>query len=304
VVTADDAQVRFGFSDAWGTNPSAGGMCPSQQGMLTDNVAPAFANGAAIMAKYDSLPAPPNSSVVGTKFESPVSSSIKVVGQALSAISAPGEKYILLVTNGWSDYCDDGNSLCPPDSVVWRIQAGKLAGITTLVIGIDTPDLTQPTGVLQAWANAGVGESTVAPLRTGDSVFAVYDQCNGSAAWHADLVESGKPIARGSTLGTYAATAGPSRAYTASAADQAAIAARLKSCRFDLAGNGLHVDTTKLSLAHIKIAGAEVPLGATDGWSMSSDTQVVLNGAACTTWRTPGHDAIDFQFPCDIILIQ
>jgi hypothetical protein len=279
-------------------------MCPSQQGTLTDNLAPAFGAGAAIMTKYDSLPAPPNTSVVGMKFESPVSSSLRVVGQALTAISTPGEKYILLVTNGWSDYCDDGNSLCPPDSTVWRIQAARLAGITTLVIGIDTPDLTQPTGVLQSWANAGAGESTVAPLRSGDSVFAFYDQCNGSAGWRADLVESGKPIARGSTLGTYTATAGPSRAYTASAADQAAIAARLKSCRFDLAGNGLHVDTTQLSRAHIKIAGADIALDPTDGWSMSSDTQVVLNGAACTNWRTPGHDTIDFQFPCDIILIQ
>jgi hypothetical protein len=277
-------------------------MCPSQQGLLTDAVAPAFANGAAIMAKYDSLPAPPNTTVVGMKFESPVSSSIKAVGQALGAISAPGDKYILLVTNGWSDYCDDGNSLCPPDSVVWRIQASRLAGITTLVIGIDTPDLTQPTGVLQAWANAGAGESTMAPLRTGDTPFAFYDQCSGSTGWHADLVESGKPIARGSTLGTYSATAGPSRPYTASAADQAAIAARLKSCRFDLAGN-LRVDTSKLSLAHVRMAGTEVPLDATDGWSMATDTQVVLNGAACTAWRTPGHDPIDLQFPCEILLV-
>jgi hypothetical protein len=254
------------------------------------------------MTKYDSLAPPPNSIASGTKFESPVSTSETAVGQALGAIVTSGEKYILLVTDGHADYCDDGVSLCAPDSTVGRIQANKAAGITTIVLGLQTAVFDQPNGVLQAWANAGVGEPTVAALKPGLDLNAFYDQCSSSTGWHADLVASGKPVVRGSTVGTYAAAAGPSRPYAPTADDEAAIAARLKSCRFDIGGN-LKVDTTKLNLAHIKIAGVEIPQDATDGWNMPTDTQVALNGAACTTWRTPGHDAIEFQFPCETILV-
>jgi len=35
---------------------------------------------------------------------------------------------------------------------------------------------------------------------------------------------------------------------------------------------------------------------------MTSDTELVLNGAACTAWRTPTA-TIAFQFPCDAILV-
>jgi hypothetical protein len=278
-------------------------MCPAMQGMLTDNVPPAVNNATTIMTKYDSLPPPPNSTASGTKFESPSPAATQVVGQALGAITNPGEKYILLVTTGHADYCDDGPTLCGPDSVVWRIQANKAAGITTLVLGLELPIFDQPPGILQAYANAGAGEATAPALTAGTDTFAFYDQCSGTTGWRADLTASGKPNARGSTLGAYSAAAGPSRAYTTSAADQAALAARIKSCSFTLAGN-LHVDTARLNLAHIRIGTTEIAQDATNGWSMPTDTQVVLNGAACTTWRTAGSGAIQFDFPCETILAR
>jgi hypothetical protein len=297
-----DLQARLGFATSWGTNPAAGGMCPPQQGMITDDVAPATNNAAAVMAKYDSLPSPPNSTQSGTKWEAPTSASLKAIGQTLGAIPTAGEKYVLFVTDGHADYCDDGNSLCAPDSVVGQLQTNKTAGITTLVLGIQPALFDLPPGLLQAYANAGAGEPTVAPLRQADDIFAFYDQCSGSAGWHADLVATGKPVMRGQSVGTYATTAGPSPAYTISAADQAAIAARIKSCTFNLNG-GIKVDTTKLNLVHIKIDGTEIPRGATDGWSMPTAKQVLLNGAACTTWRTPPSGKnIDFQIPCEAII--
>jgi hypothetical protein len=106
---------------------------------------------------------------------------------------------------------------------------------------------------------------------------------------------------RGTTLGTYMAAAGPSRPYTASASDQAALAGRLKSCSFTIGGN-LAIDTTRLNLAHIRIAGTEIPLDAVNGWYMPTNKQVTLNGAACTTWRAGANTAIDFQFPCEIVI--
>jgi hypothetical protein len=301
IVAMADNQVRFGFATAWGTNPAGGGMCPSLQGMLTDNVPPAIANATAVMAQYDSLAPPSASTTAGVKFESPVSASETAVGQALGAITTPGEKYILLVTNGQADYCDDGAVICPLDSTVWRIQQNKTAGITTIVLGIQSTLFSLPSGVLQAYANAGAGEPTVAALPTGLTVNSLYDQCSGSTGWEVDIAASGKPNVRGTSLGTYSTTAGPSGAFAPTAADEATIAARFKSCTFELAGN-VKVDTSQLNLAHIAIAGTEVPQDAANGWNMPTATQVVLNGTACTSWRTAGHDAISFQFPCEIIL--
>jgi hypothetical protein len=297
-----DGQVRLGFATAWGTNPAGGGMCPSMQGMLTDEVPPAVNNAAAVMAKYDALAVAPNTIVSGMKFESPISGAAQALGQVLGAMSTPGEKVILLVTNGQGDYCDDGNSLCPTDSMVWRTQANKTAGISTVVLGIASTDTNLPTGILQALANAGAGEPTVPALVPGATTSLLYGQCSSSAGWLADLTASGKPKVTGTTLGTYAASAGPSRPYAPSAADQAALAARLKSCTFVLGGTGVSVDTTMLNRAHVRIAGTEIAQDATNGWSMPTGTQVVLNGTACATWRTPASAAIDFQFPCDILV--
>jgi hypothetical protein len=304
IVGMSDQQVRFGFSTIWGTNPAAGGMCPSQQGMLTDNLPPALNNATAIMAKYDALALPPNSTQQGTKFEGPISSSVQAVGLAMSTISEPGEKFILLVTTGQGDYCDDSNNLCPADSTVFRIQANRTAGITTLVLGLEATSFDLPGGLLQAFANAGTGEPTVAPLRTGDTLFAFYDQCSGFAGWHNDLFASGKPNARGTTLGTYATTAGPSRAFAPTTADQAALAALFRSCTFNLVGASLSIDQAKLNLAHIKIDGTDVPLDGANGWNMPNPTQVVLNGNSCTTWRAAANKVIDFQFPCETLVFK
>ena len=113
VVSQLDSKVRFGFATIFGTNPSGGGMCPSLQGMLTDNVAPALNNAATIKTLYDSLPFPPNSTQSGAKFEAPTSESLGVVANALLADTNPGARYILFVTDGQPDYCDDSNTLRP-----------------------------------------------------------------------------------------------------------------------------------------------------------------------------------------------
>jgi hypothetical protein len=272
--------------------------------MLISNIAPALNNGAAIMTAYDVLPLPSFSSASGTKWESPISSSVQVLGQTISALTATGEKYMLLVATSGGDYCDDTIDLCPMDSTVYRIQANKAAGITTIVLGIDIPTFNTAPGTLQALANAGAGEPTLATLPLGQTdPAAFYDICQGVTPWRNDVIAAGKTIARGNSAGIYAAAAGPSHAYTASAADQAAIAARLKSCTFDLGGS-LSVDQSKLNLAHIKIAGTDVPLDATNGWNMPTDTRVVLNGTSCATWRSPASQTIDFQFPCETILVH
>jgi hypothetical protein len=307
VTAALDAQVRFGFAAFMGTNPASGGTCP-----IISKVTPKLNNNGDIKTLYDSLPFPPNSTQQGVKFETPASETLVSIGAELTNDPTPGDKYVLFVTDGQPDYCDDSNSLCAPDSVIAAIQGIKKKGITTIVIGLQTVNFDLPAGILQALANAGAGEPTVAPLRAGAAdTFAFFDQCNSVAGWHNDLTASGQLPVRGVTLGTYSATAGPTKPYTPAANDQTMLVNQLsaalsgvKSCTFDLGnidGKAIKVDRTQLALAHVLIEGAEVPLN--QGWRMNTDTQLELIGDACTKWRSPDSKNIEFRFPCEIIVV-
>jgi hypothetical protein len=308
VMTQLDAQVRFGFSTVWGANPTGGGMCPSLNGMTTNDVAPALNNAAKIKTMYDGLAFPPNSTQVGIKFESPASESIAAVTKELSADPTPGDKYIIFLTDGQPDYCDDSNSLCAPDSVVYRIQKAHDLNITTIVLGLQTTLFDLGQGILQAFANAGAGEPTVAPIRMNGTANDFYDQCAGVAGWAADLKDSMKPAARGTTLGTYSATMGPTKPYMPDAANQAQLVSQLsaalagvKSCSFDLGGH-IKVNTKLLDKASVLIGGNPVPLDPDNGWGMSSETVLELKGAACDSWRKSDANDIKFNFPCEIIV--
>ena len=317
VMTQLDSQVRFGFTTVYGTNPAgSGGMCPSLQGMLTNNVSPALNNATAIKTLYDGLAFPPNSTQVGVKFESPASESIGVVANALTADTTPGGKFIIFLTDGQPDYCDDSNSLCAPDSVVYHLQKAYAAGVHTIVFGVQTSLFDLAPGALQSFANAGAGEATLAPLKTGGMATDFYDQCDGIAGWAADLTASGQTAARGVTLGTYSTTMGPTTPYTPSASNESQLVTQLtaalsgvKSCSFDLSdvgGKSIKVDTTKLASAMVKIQGTAIPLDATNGWNVdtSAPSTLVLNGNACKTWQTPNNNDISFAFPCSTIIFE
>jgi hypothetical protein len=314
VMTQLDGQVRFGFSTIYGTNPVGGGSCPSLQGMLTNNVSPALNNAGAIKTVYDGLAFPPNSTQMGIKFESPASESIASVAKALTSDTTPGDKFIIFLTDGQPDYCDDSNSLCAPDSVIYQLQKAYTAGIKTIVLGVQTALFDLAPGVLQAFANAGAGEPTLPPVRTGGTTFDFYDQCASIDGWKADLTASGQTPMRGDTLGVYSTTMGPTMPFTANATDQTMLVSQLsaalagvKSCTFDLSnvgGKAIKVSLDKLGKASVVIQGTTVPLDANNknGWDMTSDTVLELFGPACDAWRDPKVTDIQFNFPCDIII--
>jgi hypothetical protein len=249
---------------------------------------------------------------VGKKFESPAMYAIKAAASALKADASASDKYILFITDGQEDFCDDSLELCASDSTVGAIQAAFTAKIRTIVFGLQTAQFNLPAGVLGAFANAGAGEPTVASLPSGEDTTAIFDQCDGLAPWRTDLTASGHPTTRGptATVGTYATTAGPTKPFTPNAADQSMLVAQLsgaltpvKSCTFDLSninGQTISVDTTKLSQAHVRIEGVEIPLSATNGWNVdaAAPTQLVLSGTACTTWRDPASKKVDLEFGC------
>ena len=315
VITQLDAQVRFGFTTIFGTDPSnnRGGMCPLINGTLADNVPPALNNAAAIKAKYDALawPIESESSTSGKKFESPAMYAIQAATRALMADTTVGDKYIIFITDGQEDYCDDALEICASDSTVGALQAAFAANIRTIVFGLQTTQFNLPGAVLDAFANAGAGEPTVASVPTSLDPTAIFDQCQGVMPWRADLTASGHPTTRGPTavVGTYSPTAGPTKPFKPSAADQNMLLTQLsaalsgvKSCVFDL--TPVKVNLSQLAKASVLIEGTAVPLdpGSANGWNMTTDIQLELFGSACDTWRNPDAKNIQFNFPCEIIV--
>ena len=108
VVQQMNNDVRFGLLAVTGEQQA--GMCP-----LLDEVAPAAQNYDAIAAKYKALMAP-------AKGESPGMRGLDRAAEILSADTTEGDKYVLFVTDGEQDYCDDGDFACPTDSTVYHLQ--------------------------------------------------------------------------------------------------------------------------------------------------------------------------------------
>lgn len=309
VVQQLQAEVRFGFAAFTGEQGQA--MCPTLSPVL-----PAQNNYDAISGNYNGLMAP-------MKGETPTRKAMEQIATLLKADTAPGEKFILFVTDGQPDYCDDGNDLCPPDSVVGELQTLYTDGIKTLVFGISSPLTTISDSVLQAFANAGGGQSVLPPFPSNQTLDlnAFHDQCNGVAGWKADFLATGKPDVRNDTgvppwptIGDYGTTSGTATVFKPDLTNQQALVneisralAGVKSCVFDLGnidGKSLKVDLTQLDKAHVLIEGTDIPHADADGWRMNDATQLELVGSACDKWRNPDSKNIDFQFPCEIVIVE
>lgn len=310
VVKDLNEQVRFGFMAITGEK----GMCP-----LLDQVAPADANYEPVQQMYMSLKAP-------TKGESPGMLGLQKAYETLSKDQTPGDKYILFVTDGEQDYCDDGNALCPTDSVVYWLQKLKAQNVTTMVFGLPSKgDQTSYGNILQAFANAGAGQPVAPAVGANQKLQDIYDQCfyggdPNATGWKAEYAAAGvakpddpaTPMVDESKvpLGVYAATGGTAKVFKPDPTDQNALAeefrkvlAGVKSCTFDLGGN-IKVVQELLSEAHVYIEGTEVPLDQSkaNGWYMPTPTQIELAGTACDTWRTPQSNNIKWDFPCKLIV--
>ena len=292
VIQELQADVAFG----WGafTGNVATMQCP-----VFDSVAPALNNYTAISAVYQPMGPLPNNE----KAETPVGEALPKVQTALATSPVDGDKYILFVTDGEPDFCDDGDSNCPIDDVVYHLQSLKAQGISTIIFGLQNTGV--PAGTLQAFANAGAGQP-VGTATFADTTQNIFYACQGVAGWQADATAAGHT---GMTLlGTYAATGGMAKYFQPDPSDQDALTTQLrsvlagvKSCTFDLGGK-ITVDTTQLNLASVAIQGQPIPLDPTNGWSMATSTQLTLAGTACDTWRQPTSTTIDFNFPCEIII--
>ena len=311
VVSQLQGQVRFGIASFVGTHAS--GSCALQY----QQVAPALNNYTAIKAAYDSWgPLQP----FGSKADTPMYAAIPMVNATLQADTDDGPKYMMLVTDSETDFCDDGNALCPADAITYLVQSmyAQTPSIGTLVVGI--PDTSSPNQiepqVLKNLANAGVGQGIGIPTGSGATTATdFYYQCNGSMTtgmdWQNLFTAAGRTgmtsLATYTTVGTAGAFT-PTDTSTSSLVSQisAAINTIPPSCTFDLStlNNPIKVDLTKLSEAGVFLNGAPVQLDPNnmEGWDMVSDTQLELFGSACTTYQA-ATASLNLEFPCDLIII-
>jgi len=304
ILQATQADIRYGFAAFTGL---AGVTCP-----IFDGVPIAQNNYTAIATLYNRLDrAMVNGMVI--KAETPTTMALAQVGDVLKSDTAPGDKFILFVTDGEPDFCDDSNHICAVDSVVHELQSLKQAGITTIVMGLKSTasDISLPS--MQAFANAGAGQPVLAPPTIPTPApLNIFYQCNSVPGWVSDLAAAGK---MGMTsIGAYGATSGTATLYnpdlTNVDAGQSTLVQQLtsaiagvKSCTFDLSGK-IEVDLNQLGLASVSIEGRAVPLDQSNGWRMNTTTQLELVGDACATWRKPENTHIDFNFPCGVIIIK
>src|SRR5450755_2523977 len=104
VIQELQADVAFGWGAFTGL---AGVTCPDFQ-----SVPPAKNNYDAINKVYGTMGA------TGYKSETPVGEALPLVETALGQSPESGNKYILFVTDGEPDFCNDGDANCPLDDVV------------------------------------------------------------------------------------------------------------------------------------------------------------------------------------------
>ena len=88
---------------------------------------------------------PSDASATGKKLESPAMYALKVAAKALTADTTMGDKYMLFLTDGQEDYCDDALEMCASDSTVGALQAAFAANIRTIVFGLQTMQFDLPS---------------------------------------------------------------------------------------------------------------------------------------------------------------
>ena len=169
----------------------AGSACPVLRG-----VDPALNNLGPIGDYYntESVPIP---STTMPKGETPTGESIAQLAAILAPL--PGSRTIVLITDGQADTCARPDPQCGYDNTVLALQAARLQGIRTVVIGIgdDTSDVDEWPEYLQGLANAGAGQPVITPSQahqqrcyTGMPLQASYAVVGGTERYYRTPVDS------------------------------------------------------------------------------------------------------------------
>lgn len=282
VVRDVQEDIRVGVVTYTGQN---GGACPDLFPAM-DQVTFDKNNLPAVEGALSSIDRPPY------KGETPTAATIQAALPVLLADPSPGEKVMLLVTDGDPDFCNDPDRVCAMDAVIGAVQAAFNQGVTTAVFGLRRAELSEQH--LRDVANAGSGQPVALPQGI-NSEEDLRNRCRNNPA--------------GSLAGTYAAAGGNAQYFQANGTDQAALGAALdaviygiRSCIFELDG-AAEINPDNLGGARITIDGsAPLAFGDANGWRLNSDTQVELLGSACQQIKNPATGGIKFDFPCDALI--
>jgi hypothetical protein len=280
VVSAVQSDIRIGVVTYTGQN---GGACPDLYPAMAQ-VAFAKDNLPAVEATLNGIDRPPY------KGETPTAATIQAAQAALLADPSPGEKVMLLVTDGDPDFCNDPDRACPMDAVVGAVQNAKASGVSTVVFGLRRAELSEQH--LRDVANAGAGQPVALPQGINNEQD-LRNRCRDNPA--------------GSVPGTYAATSGNAEFFQANGTDQSALGAALdaaiygvRSCIFELDG-AVEINPDRVGSARITLdEGAPLVFNDPNGWRLVTATQVELVGSACQQLKNPATGGIKFDFPCDV----
>jgi len=267
VVKKLESDVRFGFATYTGEKA---GVCPD----LTRVDGIAKGNYAAIKQAYDAVTMP------RYKGETPTSLALDEVAKTLRQ-QEPGPKFILLVTDGEADFCDDPNVTCSRDAVVASAQAAYADGIGTFIFSVGGQVDRLHLGDV---ANAGSGQPV------SDRQQQVMYQCqNGKAS--------------------YSSSDGDASFFEPDVNDQSAlvnalagVVAGVRSCVFDLKGK-VEIDLASAQYGRVEVDGVRVPYDGPDGYRLNSSTELELMGAACSKLKSPEPRKVFIDFPCEAVLV-
>lgn len=279
--------VRFGFGSYTGTGASCNG--------LMEGAPIAIDNYSAIETAYNAL-----GFVNGGQTPTPLA--VLQAKDVLLADESPGDRFILLVSDGSPDFCDDPDPKCGYDALIAALQIAYSEGVRTLVFGIENTGVTQTT--FDYFAQAGMGELPNMP--EGVNTNSGMNNCSGGTgdgAWANFRTLNGGTAATGA--GKYSAEGGTATAFLN--ADPAALATEirsqvegLKSCSIDM-----NFDVVNASKGDIFVHDLDNAIPR-DQWEVSGASTSTINllGAACDLWQQP--DVKDFfaGFPCDAIVVK
>lgn len=295
-------KVNFGFASYKGKQ----GTSETDASCATmTTVAPALNNFDAINAVYQTVGTSYNpTSPPSPKWETPTNYGIYYAQQILSAFMPPqpGGKYILLVTDGNPNTCEELDPQCGQDYAIKAAQDAYAAGIGLFVLGVGdivkNPNSGCPTSArcgglaLQDMANAGVGAPVTAPTGcedpTSTSCQFRYESCNKNNTLTA-------------SYGTGSSMPGTPYEVDTSATDaQTKLAAAFSSllsnvpCAIDMDA----IVTGDPSLGDVEVGSTKKTYNDPNGWMLDSNSYtVILQGTACTSFRS-GQD-VQISFPCD-----
>lgn len=282
VVRDVQADIRVGAVTYTGQN---GGACPDLYPAMSQ-VTFDKNNLPAIEASLNAVDRPEY------KGETPTAATIQQALPVLLADPSPGEKVMLLVTDGDPDFCNDPDRICAMDAVIGAVQAAFAAGVSTTVFGLRRAELSEQH--LRDVANAGAGQPVALPpgVNTEEDL---RNRCRNNPP--------------GSLTGTYSAAGGTAQFFQANGTDQIALGQALdaviygiRSCVFELDG-AVQINPDRVAGAKITLdGGAPLIHGDANGWVLRTETRVELLGSACQQLKDPRTSGIEFDFPCDVFL--